>query len=146
MNTWSGLFESVWNDLREGVADVLNLVEEAVDSDPSVYKGDVGETGVSAEEYVDAQADHMTEEEYRRELWHWGRRVRRDILALETWAKSQDPSFKPGGPGTEDPADTASRIDKLKAEQDKQRTSGDNEADGTASDSGDPSGGPQDEL
>jgi len=146
MNTWNEVLESVWNDLREGVADVLKLVEDVVDSDPSVYRGDVGETEVSSEEHVDAQANHMTEEKYRREMWHWGRRVRRDILALETWAMSQDPSFKPGVPEPEDPADTASRIDKLKAKQDKQRTSGDNEADGTASDSGDPSGGPQDEL
>ncbi len=146
MNTWNEVLESVWNDLREGVADVLKLVEDVVDSDPSVYRGDVGETEVPPDEHVDSEAGQMTEEEYRREMWHWGRRVRRDILALETWAKSQDSSFEPGGPDTQDPADTASRIDELKAEQDKQRTSGDNEADGIAGDSGDRPGGPRDEL
>ena len=146
MNTWNELLESVWNDLREGVADVLKVVEDVVDSDPSVYKGDVGETEVSPDEHVDAQANHMTEEQYRREMWHWGRRVRRDILALETWAKSQDPSFKPGGPEAEDPANTSARIDDLMAKQQALRASSDHDADGTPSDSGDAPGGPQDEL
>ena len=146
MNTLSEMFESVWNDLREGVTEVLNLVEDAVDSDPSVYKGDVGETEVSPDEHVDAQANHMTEEEYRREIWHWGRRVRRDILALETWAKSQDPSFEPGGPDAEDPADTTTRINDLMAQQQAQHMSGDHTGDETPSDTGDAPGGPQDEL
>ncbi len=128
MNTWNEVLESVWNDLREGVADVLKLVEDVVDSDPSVYRGDVGETEVPPDEHVDSEAGQMTEEEYRREMWHWGRRVRRDIVALETWAKSQDPSFESGGPEAEDPV------------------SGDHEADGTPADSGDAPGGPQDEL
>ena len=128
MNTLSEMFESVWNDLREGVSEVLNLVEDAVDSDPSVYKGDVGETEVSPDGHVDAQADHMTEEQYRRQMWHWGRRVRRDIVALETWVMSRDPSFKPGLPDVEEPA------------------SDDHDVNGTPSDSGDAPGGPQDEL
>ena len=146
MNTWNEVLESVWNDLREGVADVLKLVEDVVDSDPSVYRGDVGETEVSPDEHVDAQANHMTEEKYRREMWHWGRRVRRDILALETWAMSQDPSFKPGGPKAEDPATTSARIDDLMAKQQAQRASSDHDADEAPSDNGDPPGGPQDEL
>ena len=47
MKTWNELLESVWNDLREGVADVLKVVEDVVDSDTSVYKGDVGEKEAS---------------------------------------------------------------------------------------------------
>jgi hypothetical protein len=128
MNTLSEMFESVWNDLREGVSEVLNLVEDAIDSDPSAYRGDVGETEVSPDEHVDAQANHMTEEQYRREMWHWGRRVRRDIVALETWVMSRDPSFKPGLPDVEEPA------------------SDDHDVNGTPSDSGDAPGGLQDEL
>jgi len=146
MNTWSGLFESVWNDLREGVADILNLVEDAVDSDPSVYRGDVGETEVPPDESADSAAGHMTEEQYRRELWHWGRRVRRDIVALEAWVMSRDPSFEPGAPDAEDPAQTTASIDDLMAQQQARRASSDHDADEAPSDNGDPPGGPQDEL
>ena len=128
MKDWNELLESVWNDLREGVSEVLNLVEDAVDSDPSVYRGDVGEPEVPPDGRDDSGAGDMTEEEYRREMWHWGRRVRRDIVALEAWVMSRDPSFKPGEPDVEEPV------------------SGDHDVNGTSSDSGDAPGGPQDEL
>jgi len=146
MKTWNELLESVWNDLREGVSEVLNLVEDAVDSDPSVYRGDVGETEVPPDGRDHSEAGHMTEEEYRREMWHWGKRVRRDIVALETWVKSRDPNFKPGDPEAEDPASTAASNDDLMSEQEAQSACADQDADGTQSDSGDALGGPQDEL
>ena len=92
------------------------------------------------------QADHMTEEEYRREMWHWGKRVRRDIVALEAWVMSRDPSFKPGRPDAEDPATTSARTDDLMSEQEAPPASGDHDADVTPSDSGHAPGGPQDEL
>ena len=49
------------------------------------------------------------------EFWYWGRRVRRDILALEVWAKSQDPDFRPGGPPDEHPSITKQKIRDLEA-------------------------------
>jgi hypothetical protein len=144
MNHLNELIEGVWNDLREGVAEVLGLFEDVVDSDPSVYRGDVDETEGPPEDCVDPESGQMTADQYRREMWHWGRRVRRDILALEAWALSQDPGFEPGGSEAEDPGQTSARIDELAARQREQDMSGDEAGDGMVGDPGDPPGGPPD--